>query len=141
MIPGNPSSGVIAGVNPNPPGDKHSSDKKVQAYCFRMCLTDHEPNRIPFPKPDQYDPKRYELLLRIFDAGFDPMYIFKKFDRIPNHKTDTNNHGPFSFDNIGMNWDYPEASYERRREIIAKHKTISWACFTLYVMTCDFNQC
>jgi hypothetical protein len=42
---------------------------------------------------------------------------------IPNHKTDTNNHGPFSFDNIGMNYDYPEASYERRREIIAEHRT------------------
>ena len=47
----------------------------------------------------------------------------KGFDRIPNHKTDTNNHGPFSFDNIGMNWEYPEASYEERREIIAEHKS------------------
>lgn len=122
VIPGDPSSGVIAGVNPHPPGDRHDGDKKVQAYCFRMCLTDHEPNRVPFPKPAQYDPKRYELLLRIFNAGFDPDYIFKKFDNIPNHKTDTNNHGPFSFDNIGMNWDYPEASYERRREIIEEHK-------------------
>ncbi|OYV04139.1 MAG: FAD-dependent oxidoreductase, partial [Verrucomicrobiales bacterium VVV1] len=42
---------------------------------------------------------------------------------IPNHKTDTNNHGPFSTDNIGMNYDYPEASYARRREIIREHET------------------
>ncbi|MCM8528698.1 MAG: FAD-dependent oxidoreductase [Lentisphaeraceae bacterium] len=123
VIPGDPKSGVIPRVNPHHPGEKHAGDKKVQAYCFRMCVTDYEPNRIPFPKPKNYDPKQYELLIRIFEAGFDPMYIFHKFDRIPNHKTDTNNHGPFSFDNIGMNWDYPEASYERRREIIEEHKT------------------
>jgi hypothetical protein len=88
-----------------------------------MCLTDHPENRVPFPKPERYDPAQYELLIRIFEAGFDPMYIFRKFDPIPNRKTDTNNHVPFSFDNIGMNWDYPEASYERRREIIKEHET------------------
>ena len=82
-----------------------------------MCLTDHPDNRVPFPKPDGYDPKQYELLLRVFDAGW--RETFDKFDPIPNRKTDTNNHGPFSTDNIGMNYDYPEASYERRREIIA----------------------
>lgn len=121
--PGDPKSGVLPRINPHHPGKKYASDKKVQAYCFRMCLTDHDENKIPFPKPKNYDPKQYELLIRIFEAGFDPMYIFHKFDRIPNHKTDTNNHGPFSFDNLGMNWDYPEASYERRREIIEEHKT------------------
>ena len=41
---------------------------------------------------------------------------------IPNWKTDTNNHGPVSTDNIGMNYDYPEAGYERRREIIKEHE-------------------
>ena len=123
VIPGDPKSGVLPRINPNHPGEKHSGDKKVQAYCFRMCLTDHPDNRIPFPKPKNYDPKQYELLIRIFEAGFNPMYVFHKFDRIPNRKTDTNNHGPFSFDNIGFNWDYPEASYERRREIIEEHKT------------------
>lgn len=121
--PGDPSSGVIARVSTEDPGNKGEGDRRVQAYCFRMCLTDHPENRIPFPKPKGYDPNQYELLLRIFDAGFDQMYVFRKFDRIPNRKTDTNNHGPFSFDNLGMNWDYPEASYERRREIIEEHTT------------------
>ena len=77
--------------------------------------------RSPFPKPAGYDPKQYELLLRIFDAGW--RETFEKFDPIPNRKTDTNNHGPFSTDNIGCNYDYPEASYERRREIIREHET------------------
>ena len=95
----------------------------MQAYCFRMCLTDHPENRVPFPKPDGYDPKQYELLLRIFEAGW--RETFEKFDPMPNRKTDTNNHGPFSTDNIGMNYDYPEATYERRREIIAGARDVS----------------
>jgi hypothetical protein len=86
-----------------------------------MCLTDLPENRIPLPKPEGYDPKQYELLLRIFHAGW--RETFQKFDPIPNHKTDTNNHGPFSTDNIGYNYDYPDASYERRREIIKEHET------------------
>ncbi len=109
-----------------PPAHQHRAagqygegDKKVQAYCFRMCLTQVPANRVPFPKPAGYDPKQYELLLRIFAAGW--RETFDKFDPIPNAKTDTNNHGPFSTDNIGRNWDYPEASYARRREIIQEH--------------------
>nr|WP_234044375.1 FAD-dependent oxidoreductase [Haloferula rosea] len=120
--PGDPESGVLERISTDPPGEYGSGDKRVQAYCFRMCLTNEPSNRIPFPKPDGYDPTQYELLLRIFEK-MDPMHVFHKFDPVPNNKTDTNNHGPFSFDNIGMNWDYPEASYERRKEIIQEHKT------------------
>jgi hypothetical protein len=83
-------------------------------------MTDYEPNRVPFPKPEGYDSMQYELLARVFDSGRKDW--FNKFDLIPNHKTDTNNHGPFSSDYIGMNYDYPEASYERRKEIIDEHK-------------------
>lgn len=119
-IPGDPRSGVLPGISTAPPGDYGAADKKVQAYCFRMCLTDHADNRVPFPRPVGYDPKQYELLLRIFQAGW--RETFQKFDRIPNRKTDTNNHGPFSTDNIGMNYDYPDASYERRRAIIRQHE-------------------
>lgn len=120
VVPGNPKSGVLPRISTEPPGEYGSADKKVQAYCFRMCLTRVEANRVPFPKPAGYDPKEYELLLRIFAAGW--RETFHKFDEIPNAKTDTNNHGPFSTDNIGRNYDYPEASYERRREIIEEHK-------------------
>lgn len=120
--PGDPSSGLLARISPEPVGKKGEGDHRVQAYCFRMCLTDHPENRIPFEKPEGYDAEQYELLLRCFDAGWG-MELFKKFDRMPNRKTDTNNHGPFSFDNIGYNWDYPEANYERRKEIIQEHET------------------
>ncbi len=120
-IPGDPKSGVLARVSAAHPGEFGAADHKVQAYCYRMCLTDLPENRVPFPRPAGYDPARYELLLRIFAAGW--RETFGKFDPIPNRKTDTNNHGPFSTDNIGANYDYPEASYERRREILAEHVT------------------
>ncbi len=119
VVPGDPKSGVLPRISTEPPGVKGEGDNKVQAYCFRMCLTQAPANRVPFPKPAGYDPKEYELLLRIFQAGW--RETFQKFDPIPNLKTDTNNHGPFSTDNIGRNYDYPEATYERRREIIREH--------------------
>ena len=119
VVPGDPSSGLLPKVSAEPPGEKGAGDKRLQAYCYRLCMTNHADNRLPFPKPEGYNPNDYELLLRILQAGWRDM--FKKFDAIPNHKTDTNNHGPFSSDNIGMNYDYPEASYARRKEILAEH--------------------
>jgi len=133
VVPGDPKSGVVARVSAAHPGTFGEGDTKVQAYCYRMCLTDLPENRIPFAKPAGYDPKQYELLARVYAAGWKE--TFGKFDPIPNHKTDTNNHGPFSTDNIGMNYDYPEASYERRREILQEHQTYQkgW----LYFITTD----
>ncbi|MFO1485706.1 MAG: FAD-dependent oxidoreductase [Verrucomicrobiaceae bacterium] len=120
-VPGDPKSGVLPRVSAEDPGKFGEGDKKVQAYCFRSCYTTVPENRIPFPKPEGYDASQYEILLRVLNTGWDE--FFEKFDPIPNHKTDTNNHGPFSFDNIGYNYDYPEASYERRKEIIDEHRT------------------
>ncbi len=119
-IPDDPKSGLLPKISSEPPGDYGTGDNKVQAYCYRFCATDHPDNRIPFPKPERYDPDEYELLVRIYEAGWDQ--TFDKFDDAPNRKTDTNNHGPMSTDNIGMNYDYPEASYERRREILKEHR-------------------
>jgi hypothetical protein len=118
-IPGDPSSGLLPLISPDDPGIKGEGDKRIQAYCFRTCLTKHPDNRIPFFAPEGYDSTQYELLIRVFNTGW--RETFNKFDAIPNAKTDVNNHGPFSFDNIGMNYDYPDASYERRKEIIREH--------------------
>jgi hypothetical protein len=120
-VPGDPSSGLLPRISPDPPGVKGEGDKRVQAYCYRMCLTNNPGNRLPFPEPEGYDPYQYELLVRVFNAGW--RELFQKFDPIPNMKTDTNNHGPFSTDNIGMNYAYPDASYELRRQIIREHET------------------
>lgn len=121
--PGDPSSGIIPGVSTAPPGEKGSGDHRIQAYCFRMCLSNHPENKVPFPKPDNYDSSQYILLLRLFESDWHKRNdFFTKYDEIPNRKTDTNNHGPVSTDYIGMNYDYPEASYERREQIIQEHE-------------------
>jgi hypothetical protein len=119
-IANDPASGVLPGISTQDPGKNGEGDKKVQAYCFRMCLTKNENNRVPFKRPEGYDSSQYELLIRIYQSGW--RETFEKFDPIPNRKTDVNNHGPFSFDYIGMNYDYPGASYERRREIVKQHE-------------------
>jgi hypothetical protein len=117
---GEPSSGLVAGVQPEPPGEDGAGDHRVQAYCFRMCMSNVPENSVPFPKPANYDEADYELLLRNFEAGDlrVPMHPLM----MPNGKTDTNNNGAFSTDHIGENYDYPEASYQRREEIIREHR-------------------
>lgn len=119
-IAGDSSSGLLPLVSGDDPGKKGDGDKRIQAYCFRLCLTNDPRNRVPFERPNGYDSTQYELLLRVFNSGW--RETFNKFDPIPNHKTDVNNHGPFSMDNIGMNYDYPDASYERRAAIIKEHE-------------------
>ncbi len=119
-IPGDPNSGLLPEVSAEPIEKKGAGDTKIQAYCFRMCLSNHPDNRIPFAKPAGYDPACYELLARVYANSYTE--TFQKYDLIPNRKTDTNNHGPFSTDYLGKNYDYPEATYERRREIIRDHE-------------------
>jgi hypothetical protein len=119
-IEGDPKSGLLPYVSDEKIGANGEGDNKIQAYCFRMCLSSNPDNRIAFPKPDGYDRSKYELLARIYKAGWTE--TFQKYDPIPNKKTDTNNHGPFSTDFIGANYDYPDASYERRKEIIKEHE-------------------
>lgn len=121
-VPGDSTSGVLTGVSTDPPGENGQGDHKVQAYCFRLCLTNHASNRVSFSKPDNYDSTRYELFLRMLESGRPKRDWYFYFNPVPNHKTDVNNHGPISFNNIGMNHDYPDASYERRIEIIKDHE-------------------
>lgn len=120
VIPDDPNSGLLPYISSEPIQPNCTGDDKIQAYCFRLCMSNHPDNQVSFEKPENYDPKNYELLARVFESGWDEW--FNKYDMIPNRKTDTNNHGPFSTDFIGMNYDYPEASYERRKEIIKEHE-------------------
>lgn len=119
-IPGDPDSDVLPLISTEDPGVYGEGDHRVQAYCFRECMTNHPENRIPFPKPANYDPTRYELLSRVYHTG--RRDHFEKFDPLPNKKADTNNHGPVSSDYIGMSYDYPEASYQRRLDIMKEHE-------------------
>ena len=120
---GNPASGLLWGISDAALAPTGSGDNMVQAYNYRICLTSDKDNMLPIEKPANYDPSRYELLLRIIEAqknyNLNGYFIISP---MPNNKTDINNRGAFSTDMIGMNHDYPEASYERRAEIIQAHK-------------------
>ncbi len=119
---GNPDSGVILWppINSDPGGENGEGDHRVQAYCFRMCLTNVEGNLVPIEQPEGYDEKDFELLFRSIEAGQSTR--FYKFSPLPNYKTDSNNDSGMSTNLIGRNYDYPDGSYERRREIVEEHK-------------------
>lgn len=122
-VPGDPSSGLLWGISNASLPALGSGDKKIQAYNFRICLTNDPVNRIPIIKPDAYDSTKYELLLRIIakNPNINIRNILK-FDRMPNNKTDINNNGGFSTDMIGMNWDYAEADEAARKKIRKEHE-------------------
>ena len=124
LVPGNSASGLLWGISGAVLQPDGTGDKKVQAYNYRICLTNKPENRIPITRPDSYDSTRYELLLRLFDAQPDKRTLNDYFivSHMPNNKTDINNRGGFSTDMIGMNHDYPEADYGRRKEIIREHE-------------------
>ncbi|WP_317047763.1 FAD-dependent oxidoreductase [Pleomorphovibrio marinus] len=129
VIKGEPSSGLLPYIKEGGPGVEGEGDHHIQAYCYRMCLTDHPDNRIPFEKPEGYDTLNYELLFRNFEAADDleNMYTYGggfipwANSAMPNRKTDTNNKYGFSTDFIGQNYEYPETSYEDREKIAQAH--------------------
>ena len=116
---GDPTSGLLPGINAEPAAPTGTGDKRIQAYNFRLCLTKNADNRIPFPKPDNYDPQQYILLGRYLATGWNE--VFRKFDPIRNHKVDKNNHGAISTDFIGMNYAWPEGDYATREKIFQQH--------------------
>jgi hypothetical protein len=121
-IQGKPESGLLWGISPETMAPIGSGDKKIQSYNFRLCLTNDPANRIDITKPDNYDPSRYELLLRYLEKKpSKDLYGFMKPDMMPNHKTDINNNGPFSTDMIGMNYNYPDGDYKTRDAITKAH--------------------
>ncbi len=129
--PGDPSSGLLPFVEKDVDDPDGTGDSRVQAYCFRMCLTDDPSNRIPFAKPDGYRELDYELLLRnleaidpkVFAANEKKPWLYWPWinSRMPNRKTDTNNRTGFSTDFVGRNWKWPEASYEERAKMLEEH--------------------
>ena len=122
-VPGDAKSGLLWGISNEVLQVNGAGDKKVQAYNFRITLTNVPENRIPISKPENYDPKKYELLLRLKEKqpwkSISDVFIISK---MPNGKTDINNNGGFSTDMIGMNWEYPEADYNTRAKIWKEHE-------------------
>lgn len=127
VVEGDPESGLLWGISPESLAEQGSGDSKVQAYNYRMCLTDVKENAIPITRPDDYDSTKYELLLRLIKAkGDNSIHSYLHFSHMPNRKTDINNNGGFSSDMIGMNHNYPEASYKEREKIIEAHRSYTF---------------
>ncbi|GAA4104178.1 FAD-dependent oxidoreductase [Mucilaginibacter panaciglaebae] len=122
-ISGKPESGLLWGISDEKLAPIGSGDKKIQAYNFRLCLTNDPANMIEITRPPGYDSTHYELLLRYLQAKPPRDWsAFLKPDMMPNHKTDINNNGPFSTDMIGMNYAYPDGDYATRAAIIKAHE-------------------
>ncbi len=116
---GVPASGLLHGLSGEDPGRQGEGDHRVQAYNFRVCLTDQDENRLLFPCPEHYDPERYTLLARYLKKGYwDALNLTI---RMPNGKTDTNNYGGFSSDHIGGNYQWPDGDYLTREAIFQDH--------------------
>ena len=117
---GDPKSGLLPGIEDSGPGKLGEGDARVQAYCYRLCLTDHPENRIQIERPEAYDPINYELLLRFMEAGETQVPWINS--AMPNRKTDINNGHAVSMDFIGGNHAYPQAGYAERARIEAAHR-------------------
>lgn len=131
-IEGQPASGLLPGIHPEPLAARGTGDRKVQAYNFRLCLT-QAPDRLPFTRPETYSSINYELFARYLRAGWRD--LFRKFDRIRGGKADVNNHGAISTDCVGASWEFPEAGWRRREEIFQAH--VAWQRGWLWFLATD----
>ena len=122
--PGDPASGLLWGISNERLAARGTGDAKTQAYNFRLCLTTDPANQIPITRPMAYDSTQFELLLRYINSkkmgsiNWNLMHL----QPTPNQKTDINNSGPFSTDMIGMNYQYANADYQTRTQIVAQHQ-------------------
>ena len=118
---------VLPEISTEPRGTPGAGDKRIQAYNFRVIATNVAENRLPWPKPAGYDPKRYELLANYLEAMTPYMGRPLTFNEvsllriIPNGKVDLNNRNGFSTDYIGKNYGYPEGTYAERERIWKDH--------------------
>ena len=124
VVEGDPASGLLPGVEADSGGADGSADHRLQAYCFRMALTDVAANRVTIGQPAGYDEADYELLFRSIEAG--QTSGFFKFDLMPNRKTDSNNTGGISTDFIGKNfgpgWDWTTLDHDERIALALEHE-------------------
>lgn len=124
--PGDPSSGVIATIQDEPLGTPGDGDKRLQAYCFRMCMTQDRSNMIPFTKPTNYNRNDYEIYLRYLRGGGN---LLRPWVSVPNGKSDLGAWHDLSHNLYGMNMDYPGGNYATRKRVYNEHKQFSQGLF------------
>lgn len=150
--PGDPASGLVFGVQDGGAGTEGAGDDRVQAYCYRLCLTNVPENRVPFAAPADYDPAKYELVARYLNAStMLPEYpqggpiehpvlgnnLLQQPPGVimPNRKSDSNNKDPVGFNLVAGNYAYPDGDYATRERIIREH--ISWQQGLIWFLATD----
>lgn len=105
-------------------GPAEAGDKNVMTYSFRLCLTRDSKNFVPMPKPDHYDPRRFEVVRRYLQAGGDVKRVGFDLYPLPGGKIDGNNSigGQFSIGLVGGGNDWHAADEAGRQKIWEVHK-------------------
>jgi len=141
VIPGDQESGLLPEISSEAPGRPGEGDFRVQAYNFRMYLTDKE-GKIPYPKPPGYKSDRYALLARFLN--FEPRiqwtlnYTVKPMTDGPVQvkNGDNNNAGSFSSDNVGGSHLWPDGTYESGSfaELLLPRRSLPMPLHDLYLL-------
>ncbi len=128
VTPGTPASGLLPLVNPNTGGTVGQGDQRLQAYNFRLCLTQNATNKIPITAPTNYSAATYELVRRYVtnrlavDGSVALSSLIHIQQIIPNGKTDINANGELSTDYVGYNYTWATNTYAAREAIRAQHE-------------------
>ncbi len=135
--PGDPSSGLIATVSDEPLGTPGAADHRLQAYCYRVCLTQNPDNKIPFRKPSGYNREDFEIYVRYLKAGGK---LYTPRANLPNGKTDFNGGADVSHNLYGMNFDYPGGTYKTRKKILQYHRNYTEGLFYFLANDSEIGQ-
>lgn len=123
------SSQLVAWVDPQLNEKGGDGDQQVMAYQYRATLS-KAADRIPFPKPADYNPDQWIGMLRlilqenltshrrIFSAGFLPTVVGSKVTYGMKFCMETID--PFS-DIAGLGWKYPDGNWDLRSQIVQQH--------------------
>ena len=136
-IPDDPKSGLIPTIQDEPLGTPGKGDKRLQAFCFRVCMTKNPKNKLAFIKPDKYDRGQYEIYLRYIKAGGK---LYTPGANLPNGKTDLGAWHDLSHNLYGMNMAYPEGNYATRQRIIEQHQTFTQGLFYFLANDAEVGQ-
>lgn len=106
------------------PGGTGQGDRLIQAYNYRLCMTDRDDLRVPIAKPDGYDRGEFTPLAELAGQGkIRSIHDVIRLAPIPNGKYNANNRPIVrSLDLPGANTEWPEGSDGRRAEIVARYR-------------------